>query len=152
MAWSYDATDLGTDDAVGRLHAVRFLIGDTDINDQQVQNEEIAFALNETSDSIYSAGSFICKTIAAKYSRRVDTELDGALKASYGDLSKKYTKLSDNIESQGKKSDGGSLGIKVGGVNKTTIDTVREDTNRPTPSFYRDRFRIPVKQGSYEVE
>ena len=41
MAWSYDATDLGTGTASGRLNSVRLLVGDTDTTDQQVQNEEI---------------------------------------------------------------------------------------------------------------
>ena len=48
MAWSYDATDLGTSTASGRLNSVRLLVGDTDTNDQQVQNEEITFALAQT--------------------------------------------------------------------------------------------------------
>ena len=49
MAWSYDATDLGTGTVSGRLNSVRLLVGDTDTNDQQVQNEEVIFALAQTS-------------------------------------------------------------------------------------------------------
>ena len=52
MAWSYDATNLGTSTVAERLNSVRLLVGDTDTNDQQVQNEEIIFALNQTSDNV----------------------------------------------------------------------------------------------------
>ena len=45
MSWSYDPTDLNTTTASGRLNTVRFLVGDTDTNDQKVQNEEIEFSL-----------------------------------------------------------------------------------------------------------
>jgi hypothetical protein len=45
MAWSYNPSNLGTDTGAERLNVVRYLVGDTDVNDQQVQDEEITFAL-----------------------------------------------------------------------------------------------------------
>lgn len=151
MTWSYDETDLGTDDAAGRLNVVRFLMGDNDTTDQQVQDEEITFALSQSGNNVYNAASFICRTVASKYARRVDTELDGALKASYSSLSKTYGKLAETIEIQGKKS-GSTLGLKVGGTQITDIDTYRDDTNIPSASFYRDRFRTEDTQGDYKED
>jgi len=151
MTFTYDVDDLGTTTASGRRNAVRFLVGDTDSTDVQVQDDEIAFALTESSDNVYEAGAYCCRAIAAKYSRRVDTELDGALSASYSDLHSHYMALAENLESESKKQSG--LGIKAGGLSRATISVVRQDTDRVTPSFRRDRFRNPPNyDGSTEYE
>lgn len=142
MAWSYDATNLGTANAVERINSVRLLVGDTDTNDQQVQNEEITFALDQTNDNVYYAAAWAARTIAAQYSRRVTQNLSGALSADYSDLQDHYTSLAETLEHQGKKS-GAVLGIKAGGISITTVDNVRQNTDRVPPSFRRDRFKNP---------
>jgi hypothetical protein len=142
MSWSYDENNLTTDTANGRLNSVRLLLGDTDTLDQQVQDEEIFFALGVSNDSIYSATSWCARFVAAKYSRRVDTQLDGALSAKYSDLNKHYMMLSQVMEDQAKKQ-GAAIGVKAGGISKTTVDNVRQNTDRIEPSFRRDRFRNP---------
>ena len=151
MTFTYDVDDLGTTTASGRRNAVRFLVGDTDSTDVQVQDDEIAFALAQSGDNVYEAGAYCCRAIAAKYSRRVDTELDGALSASYSDLHAHYMALAENLESESKKQSG--LGIKAGGLSKATISLLRQDTDRVPPSFRRDRFRNPPNyDGSTEYE
>ncbi len=142
MAWSYDATNLGTANAAERINSVRLLVGDTDTNDQQVQNEEITFALNQTNDNVYYAAAWAARTIAAQYSRRVTQNLSGALSADYSDLQDHYTSLAETLEHQGKKS-GAVLGIKAGGISIATVDNVRQNTDRVPPSFRRDRFKNP---------
>ena len=142
MAWSYDATNLGTSTVAERLNSVRLLVGDTDTNDQQVQNEEITFALNQTNDNVYYAAAWAARTIAAQYSRRVTQNLSGALSADYSDLQDHYTSLAETLEHQGKKS-GAVLGIKAGGISIATVDNVRQNTDRVPPSFRRDRFKNP---------
>ena len=142
MAWSYDETDLGTTTTSGRLNSVRLLLGDTDTNDQQVQNEEIVFALAQANNNIYYASAWAARTVAAQYARKVNTQLDGALSADYSDLSKHYASLAESLEYQGKKA-GAVVGIKAGGITKTAIDAVRANTDRIAPLFRRDRFRNP---------
>jgi len=142
MAWSYDATNLGTASEAERINSVRLLVGDTDTNDQQVQNEEITFALNQTNDNVYYAAAWAARSIAAQYSRRVTQNLSGALSADYSDLQDHYTSLAETLEHQGKKT-GAVLGIKAGGISIATVDNVRQDTDRIAPSFRRDRFRNP---------
>ena len=88
MAWSYEETDLRTTTASGRLNTVRLLLGDTDSNDQQVQNEEIAFALAQNNNNVYYAGAWCARIVAAKYSRKVTTSIDNAISADYSDLAK----------------------------------------------------------------
>ena len=142
MAWSYDAMNLGTSTLAERINSVRLLVGDTDTNDQQVQNEEVTFALNQTSDNVYYAAAWCARSIAAQYSRRVTQNLSGALSADYSDLQDHYTSLAETLEHQGKKT-GAVLGIKAGGISIATVDNVRQDTDRIAPSFRRDRFRNP---------
>jgi len=83
MAFSYDETNLSTDTAAGRLNAVRLLVGDTDTTDQQIQDEEITFALSQNGNNVYLTASWVARSIAAKYARLVDTDLDGQLAESY---------------------------------------------------------------------
>lgn len=147
MAWSYDASAIDTSTAAGRINAVRLLVGDTDTNDQQVQNEEITFALSETQDNVYSAAAWVANTIASQYARKVDIDLDGQLSAKYSQLHKHYKSLSVALDQQGRKYSGTSLGVRSGGVLISAIDAIRSNTNRVTPTFRTDRFRYP--QGDY---
>ena len=151
MAWSYDPTDLNTTTASGRLNTVRLLVGDTDTTDQQVQNEEVTFSLSENGNNVYYSGAWIARAIASKYSRKVNTELSGALKADYSDLVTHYNSLADNLEYQGKTS-GASVGVLAGGITKSKVEAVRQDTNRIEGSFRRDRFKNPPSYQSPEYE
>lgn len=140
MAWSYSASDLNTTTASGRLNTVRLLVGDTDTNDQLVQNEEILFALSEANNNVYYAASWICRTIAAKFSRMVDTQLDGALSASYSDRAKQYQQLAVQVEAQGKKTSGKSLGVFGGGITNTAVSVANADEDRVKPAFTINQF------------
>lgn len=151
MAWSYDPTDLDTTTASGRLNTVRLLVGDTDTLDQQKENEEITFALAENGNNVYYAGAWTARAIASKYSRRVNTEISGALKADYSDLASQYKTLADSLEYQGKTS-GAAVGVLAGGITKSGIEAVRADTNRIEGSFRRDRFKNPPSYQTPEYE
>jgi hypothetical protein len=151
MAWTYDPSDLNTTTASGRLNTVRLLVGDTDTQDQQVQNAEITFGLSQNGDNVYYSAGWIARTISSQYARRVNTSLDGALKADYSDLMKHYSTLADNLEYQGKTS-GASVGILAGGITKSKVNSVRDNTNRIEGSFRRDRFKNPPSYQTPEYE
>jgi|TARA_R110000824_G_scaffold7178_3_gene32560 hypothetical protein len=148
MAWSYDEGNLNTDNALGRLNAVRLLIGDTDTFDQQVQDEEITFGLAQANTNVYTAGAWLCRVLAAKYSRSVDSELSGALKESGSQLKAHYTSLADTLEYQAQKQ--GGLGVVAGGIIVSTVDAVRSNTNRVRPEFTKDQFKIDEAQFTYD--
>ena len=139
MTWTYDATNLGTTTDAERLDAVRFLIGDTNTNDQQVQDEEIAFALDQNGSNIYATAAWVAKGIAAKFARLVDVELDGQLSESYSQLQKHYGDLASELDYQAKSISGG-LGFAAGGLSKATMKTVRDNTDRFGSSIRRDQF------------
>lgn len=145
MTWSYDETDLSMDTDAGRLNAVRLLIGDTDTNDQLLQDEEITFALSQGSDNIYYGASWACKAIATKFSRKVDTQLDGILEAKYSQAVEKYELMSRTLRQMALKFGGNSLGLFAGGLEKTKVDSVRQNGNRVKPSFSQGQFNNPPK-------
>jgi hypothetical protein len=151
MSWSYDPTDLDTTTASGRFNTVRLLVGDTDTIDQQVQDEEVTFALSENGNNVYYSGAWIARAIASKYSRQVTTQLSGALSADYSDLAKQYKTLADSLEYQGKTA-GASVGVLAGGITKSGIEAVRANTNRVEGSFRRDRFKNPPSYQTPEYE
>lgn len=140
MAWTYDPTNLGTATLAEQLDSVRFLVGDTDTNDQQVQDEVIAFALEQFNGNIYSSAAFVARGIAAKYSRLVDTDLDGQLAESYSQLQKHYKDLAKELEMQSLTNSAG-LGFSAGGINVSEMYTARLDPNRNQPRIRRDQFR-----------
>lgn len=148
MTWSYDNTDLGTDSASGRLNAVRLLLGDNDTTDQQVQDEEITFALAQTGNNVYYAAAWTARTLAGKYSRYVDTDLDGQLSENYSQLQTHYQNLSERLEYQGKKA-GGILGVAAGGISRAAIEVAQEDTDRLKPRIKRDQFRYDRDYSDY---
>lgn len=131
MAWTYDATELNTTTASGRLNSVRLLVGDTQNIDQQVQDEEILFALSQAGDNVYSAASFVCSLIAARYARLVTTQLDGALMAEYSDRIKQYGMLAVQMKELDKRYSGRALGISAGGIPNTPQFTVGQFEGEP---------------------
>jgi hypothetical protein len=140
MSWSYSASDLNTTTSSGRINTVRLLVGDTDTTDQLVQNEEITFALGQTGDNVYYAAVWICRAIAAKFSRMVTTQLDGALSANYSDKAKQYNQLAIQIEAQGKKTSGKALGISAGGISVAAMQLANADPDRVKPAFSVTQF------------
>jgi len=138
--WSYSASNLNTTTASGRLNSVRLLVGDTDDADQLAQDEEILFALSQANNNIYYAAAWVCRTVAAKFSRMVDTTLDGALSAKYSTRSKQYQQLAVQVEAQGKKTSGKSLGVFGGGYSSSAMQVANEDPDRVKPAFGIDQF------------
>lgn len=140
MAFTYNSSP-GTATASGRRDAVRLLIGDTDTNDQQLQDAEIDFTLSETNDAIYRAAAQAARMIAGLYARRVDTSFN-SLDTSYAQRQEHYHKLAEKLDRMAKRR--GGLGMPVaGGISIDEMDNVEDDSDRPDPAFRRSQFRNP---------
>jgi hypothetical protein len=70
----------------------------------------------------------------------VDTQLDGALQASYSDRAKQYQQLAVQVENQGKKTSGKSLGVFAGGISNADMAVANEDPDRVKPAFSINQF------------
>lgn len=143
MTWTYTNSTLDITQAIGRLNAVRLLVGDTDSSDQQVDDEEVYFTLSQVGDNIYNAGYYVCRLLSAKYSRLVTTMADRGVSVNYSDRIIHYNTLATQIDALYKKISGKSLGIMAGGVFVTDVDTANADTSRVSPEFIVDQFDNP---------
>lgn len=143
MTWSYNEGYLVTTTENGRMNSVRMLIRDTNEDDQRVQDEEIVFALSQVADDIYGAAAMMCRSLAADYAAKPDTEIDG-ISVSYRQISSNYSDLARRYEKMSSKFGGGNIGLpKAGGTKVSDMDSATEDTDRVKPAFRSGQFRNP---------
>lgn len=91
MTWTYSG-DPATDDK----DAVRFLVGDTDTDDQLISDEEITYLLNEHG-GVMLAAIGAAEQLAYKFAREVTHSSDG-LSYSASDLHKHYLAVADRLK------------------------------------------------------
>lgn len=143
MTWTYTAAP-STSTAEGRRDAVRVLIGDTDTTDQQVSDEIIAFGLSQASDEIYEGSAIIARSLAAKYSRLVDTKIED-VESKFSQRRDFYMSLARDLETQAEKYGNSSLGVPVaGGISLSEMEAAREDTDRVPALFKVGQFDNPT--------
>jgi len=109
------------------LDSVRFLVGDIDASEPQLQDEEINYLLQLWGDrSVYYAAAMAAEAIAARYAREVNISADSQ-SLSAGELQEKYLSLADRLRSQHEQLLAGGL-VDAGGV---TIGEQPDPTVRP---------------------
>ena len=137
MAWTYTAA-LTSD-----LERVRFLIGDTDTNDQQLQDAEIDW-VNTQTGNVYMAAAKCCRALAAKYSRQADSAV-GDLSVKKSQRAKAYLDLAKKLELDGATNSP----PYTGGISVADKQTYEEDSDIPAPKFFTDMQKNP---GSVDSE
>ncbi len=130
MSWSYSGDPSSSD-----KDAVRFLIGDTDTNNQLLQDEEINYLLT-TQGSVYAAAAEAAMSIAAKFARLADQTV-GDLRISYSQRAEAYKALADSLSRRG---DLKFVEPYAGGISKSDKESVELDTDRVEPAFERGQF------------
>lgn len=128
MAWTYNVAQLAT----SALFRVRLAIGDTNTNDQQLQDEEITQILDEAgseSDAIANAA----RVLEAKYARYVDKWV-GDLKILASQRTRAFRELAEKYEA----SAGGYRVPSAGGIRISDKETITGDSDLVPPSFTRD--------------
>jgi len=111
-----------------------------------LQDEEINFALSANNDRVYYAAAFACDVLVSKYSTDVDIRLDEELEAKYSQLSEQFSRKATELRSMAKRVDGNALGLEAGGISKSEIDAVHDDSDREHSAFYRGQFANPSKE------
>lgn len=86
MTWSYSG-----DPSSSTRDAVRFEIGDTDQNDQLLQDGEIDYAIQQESN-LFGAAARCCEAIARKFAREADRAI-GKTRVAASQKSQAYTKM-----------------------------------------------------------
>ena len=132
ISWSYSG-----DPAASNLDEVRWWIGDTDTDDQQMQDAEINFAIGATSDNKRAAAR-CARGLQAKYSREVNirTGAGGEFRADLSSLAKAYGELADFLEAaSGEYAAPWSSAISIDGKILQ-----EKDPDRVAPFFDREMF------------
>lgn len=132
MAWTYTPNGASTSDK----DQVRFLIGDTNTDKQLLQDEEINYALDQSSDNIYKAAALSAESIAMKLATYVDERVDVFEVSQTSARANVYYKLAEELSEKAKKNV--QLSPYAGGISKSDKETVADDTDRVEPFFKRD--------------
>lgn len=91
MTWSYSGDPSDSD-----KDTVRFLIGDTDTDDQLLSDEEITFTLTEAG-SVYQAAHDCAYAIASSFARAASSKSVGDMSISYTDRANAFYALADRM-------------------------------------------------------
>jgi hypothetical protein len=127
MSWTYDSSQLES----STLMQVRYLVGDTKQTDQQVQDEEINFALSQRA-SIYGAAAIVCRSLASQLSREADT-VDKDLRTVLSARAKAYSARASEYETKAVVRGGGMP--YAGGISIADKIANEQDTDRVPPQF-----------------
>src|SRR5690606_38692178 len=90
MTWSYSG-----DPGLSQKDEVRFLVGDTDPDEQLVTDEEIEYALDQEG-SVRAAAVVVCESIQAGLAKKVD-KAAGAVRVSLSQKADHYAKLCEQL-------------------------------------------------------
>ena len=120
MTWTYSG-----DPSSSTRDAVRFLIGDTDTNDQLISNEEINYFVVEFNNARRSA-SEAARSIAAKFARLMNRSI-GGLSADFSAKYRQYLELADNLIA---KEEMRPVSLYISGYTKSEKELVELDDDR----------------------
>lgn len=147
MAWSYSG-----DPDSSALDGIRFLIGDTDTNDQLLANEEISWMNAQVSgsststDSLYTVAYRCMITIASKFSRLADQAV--------GDMRVSMSQKARGAREQAKElkrlaeSEGGTPTPYAGGITWTDRELDADNSDIVQPYFKRGQFANTADWGA----
>jgi hypothetical protein len=146
MTWTYAVASLVADP----MMQVRYLVGDTRSSDQQVQDEEIGFALAQR-PGIYGAAALVCRSLAAQLSREADT-VDQNLRTTLSARASAYARRAAAYEAQ--MSARGGITPYAGGISVADKTVQDANTDRVPPQFDlgMEDNRLPVAPEGNESE
>ena len=139
MTWTY-----GGDPSASALAAIRFLTGDTDTNDQLINDEEIAWTNNQVTGSdtattaLYEVSYRVMVAIASKFSRLADQSV-GDLKV---DMFQKATNAREQaaLLKQQALREGNPPTPYAGGISVSDKEIDEENSDIVQPYFSRGQW------------
>lgn len=138
MTWSYDPDNLGTsvkDD-------LRLEIGDTDVNNQLLQDQEINWVITQE-DSYWGQAARCCEMIARFFMVKADVKLGRALAITYSKMAEQYLDMSSRLRL---KASGATVPYG-GGVLVADKLGIAQNTGLTQPAFTRNMQQNPWTGG-----
>lgn len=126
MSWTYSG-----DPSKTAKDAVRFIIGDTNMNDQLLLDAEIAYFLNQYNQAPLNAAIRCCETIITKFGRLAD-EAVGQVRISYSQKAKNYRDIVKDLRQRLSIED---MTPFAGGISRSQKEIVRANADRVKPDF-----------------
>ena len=127
MAWTYSG-----DPTTSPRDEVRFLLGDTNSSQPQLQDAEIQYNIssvygaNPPAQGNYLPAAYCADNLAAKYSRAVDKSV-GVLRVSYNQRVKQYQALAIQLRTRATL---GMVKPYVGGASISDKRALQQDPDR----------------------
>ncbi|MDX2466307.1 MAG: hypothetical protein QNL12_03265 [Acidimicrobiia bacterium] len=123
----------GTSDAAERRDSVRFLVGDTVEATKELEDEEIAFLLDQEGNNVWGAALRSTTQLQAKYAALASYSV-GDLSIQYGTQVDSWAKVAGTIKA---RRDLDVAQVYAGGISLSDKATVASDTdwNRPDASL-----------------
>ncbi len=84
---------------------IRWLVGDTDDDQQMLSDSEIAFALTEEGGDLHLASAVICESLAASFARDVNYRFS-TLWSNAGDAYTHYKDLANTLRTEASRNTG----------------------------------------------
>lgn len=134
MTFTYDVSTISTNQTA----QVRLLVGDTDANEQLMQDEEIAYIVSIERGTYYAAAR-TAEAIAALFARRVTTMV-GDLRVLAEKKYEHYLELAAQMRTTAALGDAAPV---MWAGSQTTKDASEADTDRVQPYFTREFGMFP---------
>lgn len=141
FSWSYSGNP-----ATSNKDAVRFIISDTDVNNQLVSDEEIAWAIT-TYGTVALTAARVARTLAFKFAGDVEKSV-GDLRIKKSERYQHYLDLAKKLEEDASRGVDIRANFFVGGTSINDKQTREDDPDRPRPSFERGKFDSNNEQKS----
>jgi hypothetical protein len=119
MAWTYSGSPSSSP-----LDEVRFLIGDTNVDDQLLANDEIAYLLSQNGADVYAAAIGGVRGLIAKAARQVETSRqvgDLTLTVKAGDRIAQYESLLVSLTAEQQSRRGVGVPVMAAAVTQFAI-------------------------------
>jgi len=120
------------------LDLVRFLSGDSDIDEEYASDAEVNYCIS-SSGSANGAAVMVCDHIAAKFAREVDIKVgaDGEFQIKMSQLSKQFTDRANEL----RKRSALSASPWAASISISEKEDQEDRTDRVKPAFARDQFK-----------
>lgn len=130
-------TAYSTDPRASNRDVVRFLVGDTDPDNELFSVGEVEYALERKSNNVKAAAAMLARQLAGSLPLRfTGYKLADYTDPNGADMAKAYMALALRLESEA-VAELGAGGIYAGGISVSDKEAVESNTDRVKPGFAR---------------
>jgi hypothetical protein len=138
VSFTYSLADLLT----SPKDQIRAELQDTDVNNQRLQDEEIALAL-ATERNTWSAAARCAEMIARNYLMKADVRLGRSMQITYTKMAQQYLEMAKCLRQKAL----GTTPPFVGGMSVSAKQAYAQDTDLVAPFFSRTQMENPWTGG-----